>query len=381
MKAWRPRSLNTALANNSRDKWVRSCAIGVAVTVVWARLWVLAGDTSKGILDFDTQRLFIESNMSIPWAERLDIWATTPHPFGLLIQQAYVQGAQTITGSTPYRVWSWAILLSLFFFFLSLWLLGSLHQQKSPQRALLVIVIGLAPAVAYVYHSKEEDAFGLLFFIGALLLAQRVLTKSSRHSLTLYSVTLLWALFVSLWHLQYGLTLAFASAITVAIAWAAQQKERRKPTREHLLLISVSLLTTTSLIVLHLIGLVRFVPYQSDFSNLLKALESGQLLSYLHEFSLASQRAMTGLRLENPFVSFFAFVWLLILIGFLWLLYIQREDIATLFLVAVGMTGLLIPLIYEPLSLERWTVATIAVPAALVVVGSRNKMRRQDSTA
>ena len=339
---------------------------GLVLVCAWLSLATRIWDQTTP-LDMDTAALLSEAFAPYSWPERFDIWAHTPHPFGVLLQMGYLQALEPL-GLGPRTSWSILITLALgALLVITLtwaWLLGRTRSNRSfafgSTITVLLLGLPLSPSVQYSFTTLEEDAIGLAIF-AACIVAIGFFGLPNRPAGAI-GYSLLFALAWS-WHFQYGVILASASVIGGAIYTlfphmiTAEAPGRKKG----FLLVISGLVAATIHGLLHLTGPVRFTSYTDDFPSIVSVIEGRTGLGdYTSVVFKGMANALLDVNEPSTLVLIVMGIAYAALMCLLAIVAVRRAD-RTGWILWIAVMSLCFPFLYEPTSLERWTAITIAL--------------------
>lgn len=342
-----------------------------AATATWLYgILRMVWETPNPLIDADTQLLFTEAlDPEYTWAERFDIWATTPHPMGVLLQQAYLRSFATL-GLGPESAWKVLLIAIVVFttiiFAARSWAMG------------LALVMGLYlfPSLRYQLATWEEEALGMLLFLFSIFsIAGAVgdrdhvgpapgdsrlnlsILKTVRHTLP----TAVLVSGTSLWHFQYWFVLTQALGLVLFMRLLVRRK--RNAVLE-ILFVSLTFLMP----VLHFSGAVHYRPYHQTFQSLWREFESGGgwlswLMQVLKGFSEWSLPPSQGASWATAGPSIVLLASLVIVIWKFRNSYYQKD-----FWFALVLAAGTFPALYEPSSSERWVPLWIVILSLLMTI-------------
>lgn len=342
-----------------------------AATATWLYgILRMVWETPKSLIDADTQLLFTEAlDPEYTWAERFDIWATTPHPMGVLSQQAYLKWF-AIIGLGPESAWK-ILLIAIVV------LTTVIFAARSCAMALaLAMGLYLFPSLRYQLATWEEEAIGMLLFLLSIFsiagamedrnLVGPAREDSRREQSRLKSVqrmlpTALLVTCTSLWHFQYWFV--FVVALGLVLFWRLIVRRQRNFVLETLFVPLAFLMP-----VLHVFGVVHYRPYHQTFQSLWRELERGggwlswlrQVLNGFSEWSLPPSQGVSWATTAPSFVL------LVCLVIAIWRFRtsIYQKNFWFALVVAAGT----FPTLYEPSSSERWVPLWIVVLSLLMTI-------------
>lgn len=338
--------------------------------VSWLNLLSLFTSSAEDQLDFDTERLFIESKLPLSWNERFSTWATTPHPLGVIVQQAWLINFDLIGLRYP-TSWKIALIISAACLLISLCVWMHLaRKRKYPITAYLIplIVLPLAPALQYIFKTQEEDAIGLSIFSFSLLALYVAAEKQKTSGFVLYAIGAVAALS---WHLQYGIAIIFGSSIFSTFLFFRSRTQSKK---HSLKFIGINSVIIISFILLHLVKSLKYLPYQEKYTSLQTALkENSSLDKYVHDFTISIQKALTGNSLESVFTPIFFLIWVSTICLTILIFSSNRYTPGISAVASAFLVTALWPFFYEHDSLERWTSFTLTglLLFPLLIVGRK----------
>ena len=329
-------------------------------------------------LDGDTTGLFNEAFGTFSWSERFGIWSHSPHPFGVLLQQAFLRATAPL-GFGPQVTWSLLLVICLAtllcIVLIWAWLLIRKQCRKDftlgMSIAVPLIVLPLSPSVWYSFATLEEDAIGLTLFAACLLVIGIYGQPRGVRGLIAYIllISLMWS-----WHLQYGVILSlaslFAGATSAAFARFCKPKKVAPGTSVQLILAGLTPFVIHGL--LHFTGPVRYTSYTDNFPTIIMVVDGrAPFNDYIAIFLSGMATALLGSSAVSPFVLIgFGVAYVSILI-FLTSLAIMHRDSLGWFLWITTM-ALMWPFLYEPTSLERWTAISVALLLLVPVLASHS---------
>lgn len=362
-----------------RPKFNRFLALSTAALLLiisWLNLLSLFISSAEYQLDFDTERLFIESKLDLSWSERFSTWVTTPHPLGVIFQQAWLN-IFDLLGINYSTSWKIALLVSVACLLTSLgaWVYLALKRSNSITAYLIpLVVLPLAPALQYIYKSQEEDVIGLSIFSFSLIALYIASEKHTASGYVLYSTA---AVVAISWHLQYGIAIILGSSIYSLICFIGNRDRNRK---KSLIFLGINSLIISGFLLLHLLKWIKYLPYQDKYTSLQTAInENTTVDQYVHDFTISIQKAMTGNGIESVFSPMFFLIWVST-IGIAVLIFSSSSYSPGIAVVAsVFMVTALWPFFYEHDSLERWTSYTLSGLLLLPLLVGEISKRSQDS--
>lgn len=303
-------------------------------------------------------------------------FATTAHPFGLLVQHLYLDFAEILGVSD---VVAWKFMLGGCFLIQAVYI-----RVVFGWRALnlFFVTVTTFPSLWRNLLSLEEEIIGMTLFMWAGLgLIRTVLDEDHQSHSAAESIqsgethakiptksTIVGATAACLWHFQYWYILS-----VVIVCLALLNFIRKGAQRKQLLVWAT--LTASYLPLFHILGIIRSTPYHDVFSSLPKHLEAGEPT---HEWFAGVVRCLFWH--GEPYVNdgLFPFVvsgtMATMLLGRIFLTrHFQGRMKALLGILLAASFSL--PVLYEPTSSERWLPFwTIVSVCGVAYISSRERL-------
>lgn len=215
--------------------------------------------------------LLKESHYDMGWGQRISTWSTTPHPFGVLISQAYLR---LFEPSFALRAWQAALTVSVLVLATALYAIGALVRERAGTWGCLLglsTLTVLAP-ISRIAGTLEEDLIGAALFALALVLGMVATQDPSKKRLALFGALVA---INSIWGLQYAVSLFVVGAL-----WAVLNLTRGEvfgTARRGQMAVAVLGMGCSALLLLllHGAGVTRYLSYEGIAPSITGVLSGG----------------------------------------------------------------------------------------------------------